>query len=78
VTDYSDHLPEEVEIGAVRRLEYRTEIVETDGGFEVRNNRWGSPLRTFEVSFPTPGAMKRSIKPSSPCMRRCRARCTPS
>lgn len=51
MTDLADHLPEEVEIGAVRRLQYRTEVVETDGGFEVRNNRWSAPLRTYEVSF---------------------------
>lgn len=45
-------LPEEVEIGAVRILEWGTEIVVTDGGHEVRNSRWSSPLRTYEVSFP--------------------------
>lgn len=48
-----DYLPREIEIGAVRRLENQTEIVDTDGGYEVRNNRWSAPKRIFEVSFPT-------------------------
>lgn len=46
-------LPQEIELGAIRRVEWGTDIVTTDGGFEVRNNRWASPLRTYEVSFPT-------------------------
>lgn len=45
-------LPEEVELGAIRRLKWETEVVTTDGGYEVRNSRWSSPLKTFEVSFP--------------------------
>jgi uncharacterized protein (TIGR02217 family) len=49
----TETLPREIELGAVRREEWGTDIVTTDGGFEVRNNRWSSPLRTFEVSFPT-------------------------
>lgn len=52
MTDFADHLPEEVEIGAVKRTEWGTEIVTTDGGFEVRNNRWSRPKLSFEVSFP--------------------------
>lgn len=48
-----DFLPREIEIGAVRRLENQTEVVDTDGGYEVRNNRWTGPKRIFEVSFPT-------------------------
>jgi len=49
----SDFLPREIEIGAVRRLENQTEVVETDGGYEVRNNRWTRAKRVYEVSFPT-------------------------
>lgn len=47
------YLPSTVEQGAIRRLEYSTEVVTTDGGFEVRNARWSTPLRTYEISFPT-------------------------
>jgi uncharacterized protein (TIGR02217 family) len=53
MTHLSDFLPREIEIGAIRRLEYQTEVVDTDGGFEVRNNRWSGPKRIYEVSFPT-------------------------
>jgi hypothetical protein len=45
-------LPREIELGAVRRRKYQTEIVTTDGGHEVRNARWSAPLRTYEISFP--------------------------
>ena len=48
----STTLPGKVEIGATRRLDFGTEIVGTDGGGEVRNNRWEEPLRTYDVSFP--------------------------
>ena len=37
----------------MRHLEYSTQVVETDGGGEVRNARWAAPLRTYEISFPT-------------------------
>jgi uncharacterized protein (TIGR02217 family) len=46
-------LPSQVEIGAVRDVDWSTDIVKTDGGYEVRNARWATPLRRFEVSFPT-------------------------
>ena len=46
------HLPPEVELGATRSLRWNTEIVKTDGGYEVRNSRWSAPLRTFEIGFP--------------------------
>lgn len=49
----TDTLPEEIELGAVRRVEWPTEVVTTDGGWEVRNNRWSAPIRIYEVSFPT-------------------------
>lgn len=50
--DLASTLPEKVELGAVRRLEYRTDTVITDGGFEVRNARWAEPLRIYEISLP--------------------------
>ena len=50
--DLASTLPEEVEIGAVRRLDWGTKSVEQDNGTVVRNNRWSTPLRTFEISFP--------------------------
>lgn len=53
MTHLAETLPRQVEQGAIRTLEYSTEVVETDGGYEVRNARWAEPLRHFEVSFPT-------------------------
>lgn len=53
--DLATTLPPEVEIGAHRRLEWGTLTVMTDGGYEVRNNRWSSPLRVYEVSYPHAG-----------------------
>lgn len=52
MVDLARTLPEEVEIGAHRRLEWKTDVTETDGGFEVRNSRWSQPLRVFEISYP--------------------------
>ncbi len=52
MADLASTLPEEVEIGAVRRLEYSTTVVTTDGGFEVRRGRWATPLRVYEISYP--------------------------
>lgn len=53
MTDFTDRLPSTVEQGALRRLSYATDVVTTDGGHEVRNARWATPLKTFEISFPT-------------------------
>lgn len=53
MTHFTTRLPQQVELGAIRNLNYENEIVTTDGGYEVRNARWSSPLRTFEISFPT-------------------------
>lgn len=50
--DLASTLPEEVEIGAMRRLEYSTDTVTTDAGFEVRNARWSEPLRVYEITYP--------------------------
>jgi uncharacterized protein (TIGR02217 family) len=52
MTHLSSTLPASVEIGAQRRLNWNTEVVATDSGAEVRNNRWSTPLRTYDVSFP--------------------------
>lgn len=52
MTHLSSTLPSSVEIGAQRRLNYNTQVVTTDSGTEVRNNRWAEPLRTYDVSFP--------------------------
>lgn len=48
----STTLPDRIALGAVRREEWGTEIVRTDGGSEVRNNRWSAPLRFYDVSMP--------------------------
>lgn len=45
-------LPDEIETGASQVRDYQTQIVTTDGGHEVRNNRWASPLRRYEISYP--------------------------
>lgn len=52
MADLSTTLPQQVEIGAVRRYRYSTDIVRTDGGAEVRNGRWAQPLREYDLSFP--------------------------
>lgn len=45
-------LPEQVALNAVRRIDWKTEVITSDSGREVRNNRWAAPLRTYDVSFP--------------------------
>ncbi len=52
MADLALTLPESVELGARRILDYSTEVVTTDGGHEVRNARWANPLRMFEISWP--------------------------
>lgn len=42
-----------VEIGAVKRLEWLPEIVTTDGGNEVRNQRRSRAKRYYDISVPT-------------------------
>jgi hypothetical protein len=44
-------LPTSIENGAVRMLQQDKEIVLTDGGYEVRNTRWASPLRSWQIAF---------------------------
>lgn len=46
-------LPAAVEIGAVRTVEYMTEVVRQVGGGEVRNALWAEPLTSFECAMPT-------------------------
>lgn len=46
------YLPQRIELGAIRGEDWETEVVRTDGGGEVRNNRIEEPTRTWEV--PTP------------------------
>jgi hypothetical protein len=43
-------LTENHELNAVRIIERDFEVVRTDGGNEVRNTRWETPLRRFEVA----------------------------
>lgn len=42
-------LTREIEIGAKARPRYSTDVIVTDGGHEVRNQRWSYPL--FEFDF---------------------------
>lgn len=44
-------LPAAIENGARRTLQWDIEVVRTDGGNEVRNNRWSTPLRQWEIAF---------------------------
>jgi hypothetical protein len=44
-------LPTSIENGAVRMLQQDKEIILTDGGYEVRNTRWSSPLRSWQIGF---------------------------
>jgi len=46
-----DRLSEEVEAGAKMIPMFRTDIVETDGGWEVRNSRWRYPRYRFEFNL---------------------------
>lgn len=53
MTDLAMTLPKQVEQGAVRIDGWEVEVVETDGGYEVRNLRHANNKRRYEVSFPT-------------------------
>jgi uncharacterized protein (TIGR02217 family) len=46
------NLPESVELGATKRIEWRPEIVTTDSGHEVRNQRRSRSKRYYDLSFP--------------------------
>lgn len=45
-------LPTSVEIGAVKRFQWLSEIVATDGGNEVRNQRQSRAKRYYDVAMP--------------------------
>lgn len=47
----ADRLDAEIECGAKARPKFSTEIVTTDGGWEVRNSRWRYPLHQFEFNL---------------------------
>lgn len=49
----ANYLPESVEIGAVKRLVWLPEVVTTDGGKEVRNQRQSRAKVYFDLSMPT-------------------------
>lgn len=53
MTELGMSLPSAVEQGAVRIDDFDVEVVETDGGYEVRNLRHSRSKRRYEVSFPT-------------------------
>lgn len=44
-------LPGAIESGLVRSSKMDLEVVETDGGYEIRNQRWSSPLRSWQGSY---------------------------
>lgn len=44
-------LPTTIENGAVRVLQQDKEVILTDGGYEVRNTRWSTPLRSWQIAF---------------------------
>lgn len=52
MTHFTDRLPTAIEVGAVRHLTYSTDVVTTDGGNEVRNARWETPLKRYELTIP--------------------------
>lgn len=60
MTHISTRLTQNVELDCIRRERDRIEVVESDGGSEVRNARWSQPLLDFEVSFP-PSARDNSV-----------------
>ena len=45
-------LPAAIESGLVRASDSALEVVTTDGGYESRNQRWSSPLRSWHPSYP--------------------------
>lgn len=53
MTFIDQRLPEEIEIGCVRRENADHDISKTDGGYEVRNARQSQDLLAYDVSFPT-------------------------
>lgn len=46
-----DRLSRNIEVGAIARPRYMTDVITTDGGYEVRNQRWSYPLFEFEFNI---------------------------
>lgn len=44
-------LTREIEVGAKAKPRYATDVIPTDGGYEVRNSRWEYPLFNFEFNL---------------------------
>lgn len=49
-------LPQKMEIGAVRADDWAADVVETDGGYDVRNTPWSTPLRQYHLALPIKAA----------------------
>lgn len=49
-------LSRDIEVGAVARPRYATDVITTEGGWEFRNERWSYPLFDFEFNI-APGNM---------------------
>lgn len=47
----NERLSRDIEVGAKARIRYRTDVIETDGGGSVRNERWRYPLLAFEFDI---------------------------
>lgn len=52
MTHLSSTLPDRIELGALRTEDWGTEVVTTDGGLDIRNNRWNAPLRSYDIALP--------------------------
>jgi uncharacterized protein (TIGR02217 family) len=48
-------LPADIEAGAKATPRYATDVIVTDGGWEVRNSRWAYPLFQFTITAFEPG-----------------------
>lgn len=44
--------PQRIALGATVVTEWGIEEVRTDGGFVKRNQRWATPLRSFQLTMP--------------------------
>lgn len=49
----ANYLPETVEIGAIKRIVWLPEVITTDGGNEVRNQRQSRAKVYFDLSMPS-------------------------
>jgi len=46
-----ERLIRDIEVGAIARPRYSTDVIKTDSGYEVRNQRWSYPLFQFEFAL---------------------------